>query len=90
MPIRLFRADLAWWQFFVSRWNGILSLPTRQQLPVHQLTLDASGHWGCGAWSGESWFQVRTMGCQHHRSAHHSEGAPTDFTGGCPLRPVVE
>ena len=61
MPIRLntgFRADLAWWQSFVSRWNGISFLPTFQQLLVHRVTSDASGHWGCGAWSGESWFQV--------------------------------
>ena len=60
-PIRLntgFRADLAWWQSFVSLWNGTSFLPTPQQLPVHQVTSDASGHWGCGAWSGENWFQV--------------------------------
>ena len=29
-----------------------------QQLPVFQVTSDASSHWGCGAWSEENWFQV--------------------------------
>ena len=61
-PIRLnteFRADLAWWRSFASTWNGVSFLPVPHQLPVHQVTSDASGQWGCGAWSGERWFQVQ-------------------------------
>ena len=61
-PIRLntgFRADLAWWQCFIEAWNGASFLPTSPLLPTREMTSDASGHWGCGAWSGESWFQVQ-------------------------------
>ena len=58
-PIRLnreFRADLAWWQSFVEDWNGIFFLSTLQYLPVFHV---ASGTWGCGAWHGLMWFQVK-------------------------------
>jgi len=27
--------------------------------PAHTLVSDASGHWGCGAFAGTSWFQVQ-------------------------------
>ena len=61
-PIRLnteFRADLAWWQTFVSCWNGISFLPNPHQLPLIHMASDASGHWGCGAFTGGRWFQVQ-------------------------------
>ena len=62
VPIRLntaFRSDLAWWQLFVSRWNGISFLPTPSHLPVVEMATDASGSWGCGAWHQTAWFQIR-------------------------------
>jgi len=40
-------------------WNGISFLHTPRHLPQHQMASDASGHWGCGAWSGDRWFQVQ-------------------------------
>ena len=61
-PIRLnmeFRADLAWWRTFIVDWNGTSFLPTPQHLARRQLASDASGLWGCGAWSGDKWFQVQ-------------------------------
>ena len=64
-PIRLnteFRADLAWWQSFVSCWNGISYLSNPYQLPIRQMASDASGQWGCGAYSGIHWFQVQWDG----------------------------
>lgn len=62
-PLRLntsFRADLAWWSLFLEQWNGISMMSAvGNHLPAYTLTSDASGHWGCGAFSGSSWFQVQ-------------------------------
>ena len=61
-PIRLnssFRADLAWWQTFTREWNGISFLQNSHQLPVLQMASDASGSWGCGAFTDMWWFQVQ-------------------------------
>ena len=61
-PIRLnlgFRSDLAWWVLFVERWNGVSFLFPPKKLPCKQLVTDASGLWGCGAWHGISWFQLK-------------------------------
>ena len=55
---REFRADLQRWKTFVVHWNGMSMLPCRPQ-PTFLATSDAYGRWGCGAWSGSSWFQFR-------------------------------
>lgn len=60
-PIRLnigFRSDLAWWHQFVQQWNGISFLQPPSCLPALEMTSDASGSWGCGAWHHNSWFQL--------------------------------
>ena len=54
---REFRADLLWWKTFAVHWNGISLFPCPPQ-PTRSVTSDASGGWGCGAWSGSSWFQL--------------------------------
>ena len=62
LPIRLnaaFRADLAWWRMFVDRWNGVLFLLLPAHLPTVEMTSDASGSWGCGAWHSHACFQVQ-------------------------------
>ena len=53
-----FRADLHWWRTFAESWNGVAVLPCSVQ-PSFTATSDASGSWGCGAWSGKSWFQLQ-------------------------------
>ena len=53
-----FRSDLAWWSAFWTAWNGISFLPPPSHLPMIELTTDASGSWGCGAWYEHSWFQI--------------------------------
>lgn len=52
-----FKSDMAWWATFAEGWNGtgIIIYSDKAQVV---LTSDASGTWGCGAWSGQSWFQV--------------------------------
>ena len=51
-----FRADIQWWKTFAGHWNGVSMFPCLGQ-PAFTVTSDASGNWGCGAWSGSSWFQ---------------------------------
>ena len=60
IPIRLncdFRADLLWWRSFVAGWNGTSFLDCPETLPKIHAASDASGRWGCGAWSLPQWFQ---------------------------------
>ena len=53
-----FRSDLHWWASFLPRWNGRSIIPQPQ--PLHTITADASGSWGCGAVNDEgSWFQLQ-------------------------------
>lgn len=54
-----FRSDLEWWALFLRSWNGVIMMASVSRRP-HQVTLtsDASGQWGCGAFSSfGQWFQ---------------------------------
>ena len=56
-----FQSDLEWWALFLPTWNGIamMSSVCRTQ-PTATVTSDASGRWGCGAFSSDGqWFQYR-------------------------------
>ena len=55
-----------------------LYLPPPAYLPSRELqvTSDASGSWGCGAWHGHSWFQVRWDEWSHHLSIAEKELVP--------------
>ena len=55
-----FRSDLQWWAQFLTPWNGVgmMSGITESGFEV-SITSDASGSWGCGAFSSEGeWFQI--------------------------------
>ena len=54
---RTFRADLQWWETFAVHWNGVAMFPCVSE-PTVSVTSDASGAWGCGAWSGSSCSRV--------------------------------
>ena len=55
---REFRSDLCWWRTFAERWNGVaIATPASAPHPLFVYS-DASGSWGCAAWSGTSWFQL--------------------------------
>lgn len=55
-----FRADLEWWHVFASSWNGVsLMREAGLQSSSVEIWSDASGGWGCGAWWGLLWFQVK-------------------------------
>ena len=56
---REFRSDLAWWRTFVQPWNGVGLVHGAVLSPQFECTSDASGVWGCGAWCGSAWFQLK-------------------------------
>lgn len=59
-----FRSDLEWWATFLPQWNGITILGSPGQSPLKlSVTSDASGQWGCGAFSSQGeWFQFPWSG----------------------------
>ena len=72
-----FRSDLMWWNLFLESWNGISMLedPAWKSAPFHLCT-DASGSFGCGAWSGHSWFQYSWPECFKQQSIAVKELLP--------------
>ena len=51
------RADLLWWKIFLQDWNGWSFFP--QATPSIEVTSDASGSFGCGAFAlNHGWFQL--------------------------------
>lgn len=51
------RADLLWWKIFLQNWNGTSFFPA--STPSIEVVSDASGSYGCGAFSGpHGWFQL--------------------------------
>ena len=56
-----FKSDLMLWQTFATRWNGSSLFIPHGPADV-TITSDASGSWGCGAWYGTRWFQLKWEG----------------------------
>jgi len=56
-----FRSDLRWWEIFLEEWNGVsLCGGVVPASPRDTITSDASGRWGCGAFTEQGeWFQYR-------------------------------
>ena len=52
------KADLWWWKTFADRWNGVAFFSPAPD-PAFYFASDASGSWGCGAWSGSCWWQLQ-------------------------------
>ena len=51
------RTDLGWWHCLMKHWNGRSFFPLPE--PSVHVFSDASGSFGCGAFCGNSWFQVQ-------------------------------
>ena len=52
------KADLLWWSTFLQGWNGTSFFPI--STPSTDVTSDASGSFGCGAFSlSHGWFQIQ-------------------------------
>ena len=63
------RADIAWWANLCDLWPGIsVHQFLLLQEPSHHLYSDASGSWGCGAWSLPYWVQLPWQGIPHLNS----------------------
>ena len=58
---RGFRSDLQWWASFLPSWNGVSMMSgVVPAYPSASITSDASGSWGCGAFSSAGdWFQLK-------------------------------
>ena len=55
---REFRSDLLWWSTLAPHWNGCsLLAPAFLSIPDIIVHTDASGSWGFGGFSTQSWFQ---------------------------------
>lgn len=54
-----FRADLTWWTTFAVQKNGTSFFPLPQHITTYYIFSDASGAWGCGAWTDHLWFQLQ-------------------------------
>ena len=58
---KAFRSDLLWWATFLEAWNGITMMQGGNSSQLsHQVWMDASGHFGFGAWwpGADSWLQL--------------------------------
>lgn len=54
------RSDIEWWCQFSASWNGIAMMRSVERSQVSfTMTSDASGNWGCGAFSGRLWFKLQ-------------------------------
>ena len=54
------RSDILWWTCVIEHWNGLsMMLNLRRSNPDITITSDASGVWGCGAYSSVAWFQYQ-------------------------------
>ena len=60
-----FQSDPEWWAIFLLRWNGVGMMSSICRHPHSVLiTSDASGGWGCGAYSSSNlWFQAQWPEC---------------------------
>ena len=48
---------------FIESWNDVSILASDQtKSPTHKVVSDASGHWGCGAYYKQEWFQLPWSG----------------------------
>ena len=63
-----FQSDLYWWALFLEEWNGVSMFDGMvHSTPVATVTSDASGSWGCGAYSSPgAWFQFQWPSSWNH------------------------
>ena len=54
------QGDILWWHVFASEWNGVSLLwNSSRHNPDVLVVSDASGSWGCGAFSLPNWFNLQ-------------------------------
>lgn len=80
-PIRLnseFRLDLQWWLQFLSSWHGVYFwlFPGMSASPDLEVTSDASGSLGFGAYFNDEWFSGSWASSQASQSIAYKELFP--------------
>ena len=80
-----FRSDLRWWAAFLPLWNGVGMMgSSARSLPGLVLTSDASGNWGCGAFTDTgAWFQFPWSGAWE--AAHITSKELLPIVLGCAI-----
>ena len=54
------RSDIEWWYPFSESWNGISMMRVlKVEKATTVITSDASGGWGCGAYTDNKWFMLQ-------------------------------
>ena len=80
---RGFRSDLQWWASFLPSWNGVSMMSgVVPACPTASITSDASGSWGCGAFSSAGKLVSVAMAWIIVRGAYNRKGA-TSNNNGC-------
>ena len=68
------RSDIEWWYHFCLFWNGVSMMRSVSSSHTSvEVTSDASGSWGCGAFSGSRWFKLQWSAFLF-RCSHISKG----------------
>jgi len=80
-PIRLnaeFHLDLNWWLQFLETWNGVSFwlYPGMSAVPTMEVTSDAAGALGYGAYFNHEWFNGLWFACQEPFSIAYKELFP--------------
>ena len=67
------RSDIRWWALYAANWNGSSMMVQFDKChPMRFVTSDASGSWGCGAFTEQFWFQLKwpsDMAIRHDSAA---------------------
>lgn len=57
------RGDIEWWWMYVGAWNStMMTFSSKAGQPAVTVITDASGSWGCRAFSGQQWFMLPWSG----------------------------
>ena len=57
------KSDIEWWYQFCDQWNGVAMMRRVEGVQeAASITSDASGGWGCVAYSGTEWFMLQWVG----------------------------
>ena len=74
------KADLLWWKTFLQDWNGTSFFPA--SVPSIDVISDASGAFGCGAFSpSHGWFQLQWPPSWHSTNIAAKELVPIVIAG---------
>ena len=79
-----FKSDLSWWSVFLPTWNGVSMMSgVSKSRATAVVTSDASGNWGCGAYTSTGeWFMLQWPLSWMRIHIVNSKGAAATGGGG--------